>query len=345
MFFNKKKKEGENKQEQQAAQGSASQDAPLGLPPLQEGESEEESDDQNSGEQDNDQQAASNESGGAGVGKVMADVEKIKAQLQALTESRKATTERFTRISEQIGGLRNTLTNHEKTIGKVEAQATKAADLVSSVQPEKLKMDMKRQDTKIEALKSRVESNQLINEQIRKELKEIRNKISMFRGVEEIIKLSDDVKKELRNIQKIKAHTESAADKVENIFGEVEKNFSEFKKYKDMADNLNSQFKDVMKQMDQMQAKFKKFASRDEFEDLKKEVGNKEKKLQDFLSRAEQSKESIDNLNNKLVTIEQDHAELQEMHSVMHENFERLRKWIQYFKNLETKVEGNKLVK
>ena len=346
MFFKKKNKEGADELPPPA--DSVSEDAPLGLPPISEGDERGEGSKDNSEETgltdmgDSDvKEGGANTSGGtvsdqvgnAGLGQLIADVERMKAQMLALSESRKVNNERFSRISEQIGELRSGLTEHEKEMKMIEIKAVKAADLVSSVQPEKLMIEIKRQDTKIEALKSRIESNQLINEQIREELKEIRRKISLFRGVEEILNLNEEVKKELRNIQKVKAQTERHADKVETIFVEVEKNFAEFKKFKDLVENLNSQFKDVMKEMDKMRTKFNTFASRDEFNSLSKDINDKLSKLDEFVKSVENSRHIINSIADKVTVIESNQKEIQEMHDNMHKNFVRIAKWISYFKN------------
>ncbi len=266
------------------------------------------------------------------VVQLSADIERIKAAIEALSEMRKVTNERFSTLSEQIGELRSSIASQERHMQTIEVKAVKAADLVSSVQPERLLVQFKRLEAKIQAINSRLESNQLINDHIREELKEIRNKIALFRGVDQILKLNEEVKKELRGIQKVKAETERNADKVETIFIEVEKSFSEFKRFKDMVNNISEQSKEVLKQLDSMKLKFNTFATKTEFEKFMNKVNEKEAKLENYLKIVDQATEKISSLSEQLDIIQQDHAALMEVHERMHLNFERINGWINYLK-------------
>src|SRR5689334_9433523 len=94
--------------------------------------------------------------------KIDIEFAKIKGQLDSFAEVRKATTERFSRISEQMGELRGMIIDTNKAMGKVEVSSTKAIDLVESVHPEKLMIEVRKQDGKVEALRASIESNEAI---------------------------------------------------------------------------------------------------------------------------------------------------------------------------------------
>ncbi|MBN1156513.1 hypothetical protein JXA85_02785 [Candidatus Woesearchaeota archaeon] len=154
---------------------------------------------------------------------VEAEIIKIKAQLDSFGEVRKATTDRLTRITEQIGELRGMIMDTNKALTQMEVKITKAVDLVDSVQPDKLMIEVKRQDAKISGLTGKIESNKSLAESFLEQIKEMRNKVNTFQGIEQVIKLNDDVKKELQSIQKVKTEAERHADKTETIFVEIQK--------------------------------------------------------------------------------------------------------------------------
>jgi len=164
-------------------------------------------------------------SGNRAVIKLSTEVDRIKASVEAFTEIRKSFTERFTRVSEQIGELRSMILERDKSIQEIELKAIKAADLVESVHPEKIMTMVQKQDAKTEALKANLEGNESIMDRVMEELKEAKKKIQFFRGVEEIVKLSEEVKKELIEIKKIESKIAINTDKVETIYAEMRKKF------------------------------------------------------------------------------------------------------------------------
>ena len=173
------------------------------------------------------QSDSSSDSNSTSVIKLSSDLERIKVSVESFTEVRKSFTERFTRVSEQIGELRSMILERDKSIQEIELKAIKASDLVESVHPEKIMTEVQKQDAKSEALKANLEGNEAIMGKIMEELKEVKRKIEFFRGVDEIIKLSEEVKKELIEIKKIESKISIDADKVETIYSEVRKKFQD----------------------------------------------------------------------------------------------------------------------
>lgn len=187
-------------------------------------------------------------SGGGGEdassAKLAVDVERLKAGVEAFQEVRKAFTERFTRISEQIGELRSMILERDKSIQEIELKAIKAYDLVDSVHPEKVMSEVQKQNAKSEALKANLEGNEAIMNRVMEELKETKKKIEFFRGVDEIIKLSEEVKKELFEIKKLESKITIDADKVETIYSELRSKFQD-------VDQFTSQLQETKVGMEQ----------------------------------------------------------------------------------------------
>ncbi len=118
----------------------------------------------------------------------------MSASVDAFGEIRKSFSERFNRTSEQIGELRAMILDRDKSVQEIEIKAIKAHDLVDAVQPEKMMTEIQKQEAKIEALKANLEGNEAIMSRIMEELKDIKKKVEFFRGVEEIVKLSEETK-------------------------------------------------------------------------------------------------------------------------------------------------------
>jgi hypothetical protein len=164
-------------------------------------------------------------SGSTSVVKLQTELDRVKASVEAFAEVRKSFAERFSRISEQIGELRGMILERDKSMQEIELKAIKAYDLVEAVQPDKIMTLVQKQDAKSEALKANLEGNESIMDRVMEELKTVKQKIEFFRGVEEIVKLSEEVKKELIEIKKIESKISINTDKVETLYSEMRKKF------------------------------------------------------------------------------------------------------------------------
>ncbi|MBN1502347.1 hypothetical protein JW930_02285 [Candidatus Woesearchaeota archaeon] len=207
--------------------------------------------------------------------RLSAEFTRLKAQFEQFSELRKVINERFTRINEQVGELRGMIMDTNRGIQDMEVKTVKAVDLVEAVQPDKLMVEVRKQDAKIEALKANLESNEAMMKSILDQLKELRHQITVFRGLDEVIKLNEEVKKELFNIKKVQATVERHSDKIEGIFVESQKRFQEFEKISDRIKETEKQLKTVSQQSDQNKVKIPSLAT-------KKEVENLITKLNDF---------------------------------------------------------------
>jgi chromosome segregation ATPase len=210
-----------------------------------------------------------------GDSKLGVEVTKIKAQLEGLNEQRQAVNERFSRMNEEIGEIRGMMMDTNKSVGNIEASATKAIDLVESVKPDQLMLEVRKQDSKIESVKAGVESSESLMRDMMKEVKEMRKKIDFYKGIEQVNKLNEEIKAELIDIKKIESIIERHSNKVETIYIEVEKKFVEF-------DKFNDSVKDLKRSFDKMQSDFDKIKIKLEDKTDKKELLKFITKFNDF---------------------------------------------------------------
>lgn len=204
----------------------------------------------------------------SGNPKMDMEITKIKAQLESYNEIRKANSERFSRVSEQMGEMRGMIMDTNKTMSKIEVSATKAIDLVESVQPEKLMIEIRKQEGKGEALKANIESNEAMMKDLMEELKKMRRQMNFYKGIEQVAKLNEEVKGEIFEIKKVEATIERHADKAETIFLDMEKKFAEFDKFQRTVDEMEKTFHAIQTDFDKMKLKLSNKAERKEFGSL-----------------------------------------------------------------------------
>lgn len=205
--------------------------------------------------------------------KILADVERIKANIEALNELRKVNDERFSRTTEQIGELRSMIIGVEKDLKELEAEASKAIDAVKSTRPEKLLEEVSRVMLKTDALSGKIDSQQAVINKVIEELKDLREKFSLFRSLEEIMNLNKEMKENIAKYKKLQGKLERDADRIESIFIEVNKKFEDFIKYKEMFLSSEDRLKTVEKLIDKLSVKSETLLSIDVFNDFKRKTG------------------------------------------------------------------------
>jgi len=204
----------------------------------------------------------------ADVIKLKTEIEKLQASVEALKEIRSSFSERFTRTSEQIGELRSMILERDRTIQEIELKAVKSADLVTSVQPEKLMTEVQKQEVKIEALKANLEGNESIMARIMEELQETRKKIEFFRGIEEVVKLSEEVKKELIEIKKAEGRINTQTDKVQTIYAEMRTRIQDLDAFKSEIQDAKATIEQNSKDIEFTKSKIGNLAEKSELDKL-----------------------------------------------------------------------------
>lgn len=226
-------------------------------------------------------------------GNIEVELTKIKSQLEALNEVRKANAEQFTRISEQIGELRGALMDSNKAISVIEVASTKAIDLVNSVQPDKLMIEVRKTDGKVEALRANIEANESIMRDIMKELKDMRAQMGFYKGIDQVVKMNNEIKQELIDIKKMEGNIGKHADRVETIFVEVEKKFYDFEKFNEAVKELDRAFKRISTDFDKMRVAIEEKADKKELVKLLDKFSDFEKHTTSILKLLEQREKNI----------------------------------------------------
>jgi len=238
-------------------------------------------------------------SGGPSLGQMSVQIEKLNASVEAFAEVRKSFGERFNRTSEQIGELRAMILDRDKSIQNIELKAIKAADLVETVQPEKIMTDVQKQEAKIEALKANLEGNESIMGRVMEELKEVKKKVEFFRGIEEIVKLSEETKSELIEIKKIESRIAINTDKVDTIYAEIRKKFQQVEVFNSQLQELKAQGEQNQKDVQFLKDKTVGLASKDELDKLVNKVQRYVDALKDLEKKSSMTKD-IDKLKELL---------------------------------------------
>jgi len=182
-------------------------------------------------------------------------IEKLKAKVEALNELRKADSERFTRFNEEVGEIRNMIFEKEKSIEEINTKSTKAADMVAELQPEKIIKEMQKYSAKYETLDTKIDAINALYRQVLKEIKEIRSKLALFGGTEELISLNKQTAENLVRIKQSEAGVERYSNEVGNKFVQFQKQFEEFSRFRDLSEVSKEEFKRMAKEFSEIKIK------------------------------------------------------------------------------------------
>jgi len=199
------------------------------------------------------------------------DVELLKVQIELIKQNKQVADERFSKFSEQLGEIRATVLDSERDAATIKVQAEKAIELISMVQPERLMTEVKKLEAKIEAAKGVEEKFSAMQQKLVEELKDLRQRTEVIRGSETMLKLNEEVKTELSTALQVQSKMEQRADKIEAVYADFQSHFYEYQKVFDRMKELDSEFKDIMKDFNVFKVKVDSSASKSDFLKFKNE--------------------------------------------------------------------------
>jgi len=219
------------------------------------------------------------------------DIEKIKAKLELTNSLITAFNERFSRINQQVGEIRAMSIANEKNLSISNLDAKKTVDIVKEVNPEKLRLDYQKADLKLSTLVEKMESYKQYMDSIMEELKDLKRRANLFEGTDALLRLNEEVKKDLIQIQKINARVRMNADKSEQVFIELSKGFQENQKLNETVMNLDNSYSGLKKEIEKLNLDYGQILNIEDFNDFKKKVSGRFKIIENFLSDVEKMKE------------------------------------------------------
>lgn len=220
-------------------------------------------------------------------GQTNVGIEQLRTRIIALQSLMQGFFERFSQLNQQVGEVRTMALSNEKTISKSAQIAEKAASMVEEVQPQELNIRYQKIDGKIDMLDSKIEAEKQFKEGVMKELGELRKKSESFIGTEALLKLNEETKGDLINVQKSVSEIRAYSSKVEEIFAESRKSYIKVEKLKETVENLNSFYGEIKKVIEKLKVNYSQIVNQDNFEDFRDSINKRFSRIENFLSHFE----------------------------------------------------------
>ncbi len=230
------------------------------------------------------------------------EIEKINAKIEEMKLREEQVNERLSRINETIGELRAMNLTNEKKIVDSTKESDKVVDMFKEIKPNELRIEYQKIDMRLQKLEERIEANKQMVESVLKDFGNLRKESETFLGTDGLVKLNEDVKNDLVEIQKISEKTRMHADKTKEIFLNIKSNFEESQKISDVVNNLNESFSAVREEIEGLKINHEDIVKRSDYSQFKKTFGNKISVLDSFSVQINSIKED----NNKLSKLVED---------------------------------------
>jgi chromosome segregation ATPase len=208
-------------------------------------------------------------------------IEKLSGRLDVMDDLRKDLEGNISRLSEEIGELRSSLLEKERGFNKIETGFTALKDMTEQIEPGKLYKELGKKDEEIVKLSTRIELLETKEKELKDMLLEIRDVIKKIKNMDYLLKLSDEIKEQMADIENNKKITDRIAGKVEEVFAELQREVKEFTDSKQKIELNEATIQDILRDFDKLELKIQNDVPK------KKDVDSALQEIKEKLSRTE----------------------------------------------------------
>jgi chromosome segregation ATPase len=226
-------------------------------------------------------------------------LDQLEAQVTALASFREVYDARFTTLSEKIGEIRSMVLTQAKDSAELKAKAEKALMSIEGIRPEEFRAAIMRRDAEIEGIKTKMSALEDMIKSLMNEMKEFRSTIAQFKGMEAILGMTDEARKNMIRIQQLKDQVEVMSDKVMAAFLEFQRGFRDVTNLSLRLNTLEEAVRPLEKTVSQMDVTVKQAVTKAELAKLTGELETLKRLSQEikgYYERLSSRKEALEGL-------------------------------------------------
>jgi hypothetical protein len=198
--------------------------------------------------------------------KYEAEIDKMKAQVEAVRESRRIDDEKIQRVVEGTAEIRTMVYGREASAKEQEIKIQKAMDVIGKLEPEKILLEVGRRDKEISNLDLKVNKLDETTKEFGEMLKRIETLLRNIGSLEHVIRISNEASETLMEMQNIQRSNQKMLDKIQGIYAELSKRMEEFMLYRAKQDRMEDLINEVMKNLDDISTRAAYFVTKDDLE-------------------------------------------------------------------------------
>jgi DNA repair exonuclease SbcCD ATPase subunit len=201
--------------------------------------------------------------------KFEADIDKMKAQVEAVREGKKADEEKIQRVAEGVAEIRAMVYGREASVKDLEIRMEKTMDVLRRLEPEKIVMELGRRDKEMGNQNLRLTKIEETTKEFGEMLKKIETLLRNVGSLEHVINVSNEASEKLMVMENIQRSNQKMLDKIQGIYAELSKRMEEFVLYRAKQDRVEDLMNDLMKNADELSTKAAYFITKDDLESFK----------------------------------------------------------------------------
>jgi chromosome segregation ATPase len=179
-------------------------------------------------------------------------LDELDARMSGLVALRETYDTRFTMLSEKIGEVRSMVLTQAKETADAKAKAERSLASLEGVRPEEFRSAIMKRDAEVETVKAKLTSVGDMMKALTNEVREFRNALAQFKGLEAVIGMADDARKNIIRIQQLRDQIEVMSDKVMSAFLEFQRRFKEVTDLSLKVNTLEETLRPLSKSVNEM---------------------------------------------------------------------------------------------
>jgi len=213
---------------------------------------------------------------------IIMEIERFKATLEAFKEEKKVMTEQIRTINESIGELRSLIFQTDTSLRELEIKFDKLNTQVEEIEPSKYMKKIMEIEGRLEKFDAFIEKTERKIEDLSKDVGKIHEFLRTAGSLENIIEISKTIDQKVKDIKDAISYIERIATKVEATFVEMNRNLQDFRTYKTRQEGVEDSLKEVLKNLDSLNAKVENLVTKTELEAVKTDIARIDSQLKEF---------------------------------------------------------------
>lgn len=197
------------------------------------------------------------------------ELEKLKVLITTVKDGLSTSNERLQLLGEQLAEVRTLSHQREAKVRDFEIKLEKLSDIVSGLELKKLSQEFSKRDKTLSEHLMRIERIEKVLDTFREEQKKVKEVLEEIGSLENVLRVLKEVDAKLKVIGKKGENIEKISDKVEKLYIDLSKRLEEFSTYKEEQVKLKDLTKELMKSLDELNAKIAGYAKKEEIESIR----------------------------------------------------------------------------
>lgn len=232
---------------------------------------------------------------------LVTEIDRIKGKLEVISEFKDQLSETSRLFSEQIGELRTMILDREKSFSKIEMGFERINEIVKEIEPKAISRELNKKEEQITELSVKIDKMEKMYDELTKRTAEVRKFLEKIKSFENLVEISNKIKKTELEIEESKSYIDRVASKLEAIFEDLNEKVLSLDEKSRKINKIDELLKELTPTVDKLEIAIENKADKRDLESIKT-IGVTGK-LREKIENMEREIEELKKLRNQLKDI------------------------------------------